>query len=46
MYQVPTMQQQTQENFINVYNQAGTVHGQTATPAGFPGVGTTRGFIS
>lgn len=47
MYQVPTMQQQTQENFVNIYQQAGGAHGIHANPAGINITGLeNRGFLS
>lgn len=45
MYQVPTMQQQTQDNFINIYQQAGGGQGITTSPQTY-GMGRTQGFIS
>lgn len=45
MYQVPTMQQQTQDNFINIYQQTGGAHGITTAPGNY-GFNRPQGFIS
>ncbi len=46
MYQVPTMQQQTQQNFMNMYQQAGVTHQMMGTHAANPGAGAGWGTIS